>query len=114
MVHESEQDVADAVEQWLTDNFDRVRRNHRFAESERVVDFLANAGPFALAVEVEGEATSVLNGAGQAAAYGNMATREFRGRGVAFPVLAVPEGHIDDPERLAIENMGVGVWEVEA
>ena len=75
---------------------ENVEREKRFANGRRA-DFWVDTGELVMAVECENDADSVIAGTGQTLLY---ATEHER----AVPVVAVPAGHIEEPERTQIAS----------
>lgn len=64
-----------------------------------------------MAYELENDASSCISGSGQVAHYSRQVFREDPDGGVVYPVLAVPQGHIDADERHDLESAGIRVVE---
>lgn len=114
MTHVSEQSFEDyLVAQLEAEHGEDAIHEQYYLPSGRYVDILvADVDSWQTwAYELENNAGSVLNGSGQAAYYA--AEIESQGFENTVPVLAVPEGHIDDEERRIIRQTGVLVREVD-
>ena len=96
--HEPEVRFQERLHEHYTEKYgaENVEREKRFANGRRA-DFWVETGDAILAVEAENDADSVIAGTGQTILY---ATEHER----AIPVVAVPAGHIEEPERTQIAN----------
>ena len=112
--HESEQSYEDWKHEQLRERYGESNVSRQVSlDTGRRVDLLvtdADRG-VRLAFELENDSGSVISGAGQAAHYSRQVFRENPDGGVVYPVLAVPEGHIDADERQDLESAGIRVVE---
>jgi hypothetical protein len=112
--HQSEVNFEDYVEQLFHEEFgpDSVHRQYFFEGTDARADFIVTTsdGLPDLGVELENDAASVRAGSGQCVSYASEWNLETGH--VTIPMLVVPDGHIDAPERRVAENAGIVVREV--
>lgn len=109
MTHEPERTFEDHVEHELLGRFGaaNVRRQPQLIATDRRPDFAVEGAFCEFLIELENDFESIWTGIGQATLYA--AHREN-----TVPVVAVPEGHIEEPEAMLIRaRTPVVLWEVE-
>lgn len=111
MSHSWESEFRRAVASWLVDHGYGVRSNVYLSDSRRFIDLVV-IGDFAVfAVETESNFESALKGVSQAAMYAEGASPDYPERPV-YPVVLVPDGHVEEPERSQIEDRtGIPIYE---
>lgn len=109
MTHEDERPFHDRLVEHLVTEYgeDAVRTDVYLKETGRWVDVLVETPLVTLALEVENDWESVIMGIGQANLY---AAHVEEG---AVPVVAVPPGHVEEPEVSLLRRRGVIIREVD-
>lgn len=94
MTHESERTFHDRVVVELEQRYGaaNVETDKYLQASGRYADVWVDIEPIALAIEIENDWESVATGVGQALLYAQHDAR-------AVPVVIVPPGHVESPER---------------
>lgn len=107
MTHISEADFQDRVESILVEFYgpERVTPEYVF-DTGRRADFLVDAGLTTLAIEVENDAASVVEGVGQAILYANHDPSRL-----STPLVVVPDGHAPDGRERSHLSQSVPVVE---
>lgn len=102
MTHSWESEYRRDLASWLIDHGYRVRSNIYFSDSGRFCD-LAAEGDFAVyAIETESNFESALTGISQAAIYAQELETEYDKP--VFPIVCLPQGHVESPESEFIKN----------
>lgn len=93
MTDEPEKEYDERVQVFLEDEYgeENVVDNRHLSETYRFADFWVEAPLVNLAIEVENDAKSIIEGFGQAHLY---AAHDP----LAVPVIIVPPGHVEQPE----------------
>lgn len=100
MTDEPESSFADRVFEWADEWALAATQNYRLP-SRRVVDVLALTEPAKFVIEVENDFEAAVKGVGQAAIYADGVDRSLR---PVYPLVVVPTGHVEEPERTALER----------
>lgn len=98
MIEQTEQEFAQKVREFLIDVYgeENVHMEYYLGRSERLCDFFVRGPLTKFAIEVENNWEAVYGGAGQAIQY----AQEID----AVPVIVVPKGCVEEPERTLIDR----------
>lgn len=98
MTHDSERNYQERVADWFRSEYgdDSVLTNVYLPKTGRYVDLLVEIPPLSFAIEIENDWEACFKGVGQALLYGAESN--------SIPVVIVPKGHVEEPERAYLSS----------